>query len=461
MEKEKHKTGKEKSLEYSIKDGTAFSVMTGFGEQYLSPLAIELGATNTQIGLLASVPQFIGSVIQLCTSKAARHFRSRRTMITFFVFLQALTWIPLAIIPVLDSTQDITLLIVFVTLYYSFGQFVAPVWNSLIGDLVDANARGRFFGMRNKITGATAFISLVAAGSILSALPKNELLQGFSLIFIIALAARIISWHYLGKTGDPPARPGRIEEFSFIGYLSRLRKTNYGKFALYYGFMNFSVNVAAPFFAVYMLRDLRMSYIEYTLITAAAALTSFLAMTYWGNLADRFGNKRILGLCGISLTIVPLFWLFSSDVSYLIAAQIVSGFVWAGFNLSSSNFVYDNVRPQNRTRVFSYHNVLSGTSIFLGAMAGSLLALSINTPWVFHSNLQVLFLISGIMRAATSLYFLPMIREMRYVEPISQRDFFLKYNGTGPFIGLTYRTVTGLHHSFRRIRGKKNREGIY
>jgi MFS family permease len=280
-------------------------------------------------------------------------------------------------------------------------------------------------------------------------------LQGFAIIFAVAFIARLVSWYYLGRMDDPPARPGKAEEFSFTAYLKRLRKTNYGKFALYYGFMNFSVNVAAPFFAVYMLRDLRMSYIEYTLVTAAAALASFLAMTYWGNLADRFGNRQILWFSGISLALVPILWLFSSDIIYLILAQVVSGFVWAGFNLSSSNFIYDNVKPANRTRVFSYHNVLSGSSIFLGAMLGSLLALSINTPWIFFSNLQVLFLVSGIMRAATSLYFLPLIREMRYVEPISQRDFFLKYSGTGPVIGMTFRTVTGLQNSFTKMRKKK------
>jgi MFS family permease len=237
---------------------------------------------------------------------------------------------------------------------------------------------------------------------------------------------------------------GAEEEFSFIQYLRRLRETNYGRFALYFSLMNFSVYIAAPFFAVYMLRDLHMGYFEYTVVTAAAAFMTFLPMTYWGRLADRFGNKRILSFSGMLLPAIPIMWLFSSDTVYLILIQIFSGFVWAGFNLSSINLVYDNVKPENRTKVFAYHNVLNGSSIFLGSMIGSALAFALATPGIFLSALQTLFIVSGILRLIMSLLFLPRIKEKRSVEEISERDFFLKYNGTGPIIGLTYRAVTGL-----------------
>jgi MFS family permease len=294
------------------------------------------------------------------------------------------------------------------------------------------------------ITGAVAFISLFTAGIFLGFFPRSIVLYGFTIIFLIAFTARLVSWHYLTKTADPPLTLDKTEEFSFIQYLKKLWSTNYGKFALYVGAMNFSVNIAGPFFTVYMLRDLHLSYVNYTIITAAAALTSFLAMNYWGEIADRFGNKSVLNTCGLLLTIVPLFWLFSKNVAYLVFAQVISGFVWAGFNLSTANFIFDNVKPIKRTRVFSYHNALNGTAVFLGAILGGLLARIITFKWVFYSNLQILFLISGLMRLATSSFFLSRIREVREVEYITPKDFFLKYSGTGPMLGLTYRTITGL-----------------
>ena len=441
---------KRRSLDCSMKDGAAFSVMTGFGEQYFSPLAVELGASNMEIGLLASVPQFIGSIVQLYTTKLAAHFRSRRRTITNFVLFQALTWIPLALTPVVGFMHSIPLLILLVTLYFSSGLFVAPVWSSLMGDLVDENIRGRFFGKRNMITGAVAFASLFTAGFILSMFPKENVLMGFGIIFSVAFLARLASWRYLKMMDDPPNIPDKTEEFSFIEYLRKLKHTNYGKFALYVGFMNFAVSVSGPFFTVYMLRDLDLPYMEYTILTASAALMSFLAMTYWGSICDRCGNKRVLGICGILVVIVPLLWLPTQNFIFLIFAQIVSGFAWAGFNLSSGNFMFDNVRPMKRTRVFSYHNVLVGTAIFFGAITGGLLAKTISTPWIFHSNLQVIFLISGLLRGIISLVFLQRIEEVRDVENMTTKDLFLKYSGTEPVVGLTYRTITGLHKKIRR-----------
>jgi len=455
MEKNALANGRQKSLEYSVKDGAAFSIMTGFGEQYFTPLAIELGASNLWIGLLASLPPFIASLPQLFTSRVTAHLKSRRKLILIAVMLQVLTWVPLAALPLLGEANAVPLLIILVSFYYMFGQFANPTWNSLMGDLVNEETRGRFFGMRNKITGAVAFVSIFIAGYILSLFSKDAVLPGFSMIFLVALIARLASWRYLSLMEDPPMREDGAEAFSFTQYLRRLSKTNYGRFALYYSLMNFSVYVAAPFFAVYMLKDLHFTYFEYTVATAAMSLTSFLSMSYWGNLADRFGNKKILSLCGTSLAVVPLLWLFSMDVLSVILIQILAGIVWSGFTLSALNIVYDNVKPHNRERVFAYHNILAASSIFLGAMAGACLSAEITDHWIFYSSLQIIFLISAILRLMTSVLFLPGIKERRIVEPISERDFFIKYSGTGPAIGLSYRAVTGLHRSIKKI-GKKD-----
>jgi len=146
--------------------------------------------------------------------------------------------------------------------------------------------------MRNMITGAAAFVSIFIAGFVLSLFPRDNVLQGFTLIFMVAFVARLISWYYLFRMDDP--QMGKLEEerFSFVQYLRRLRRTNYGRFAIYYAFMNFAVYIASPFFAVYMLRDLHFTYPEYTLATAAMSLTTFLAMTYWGTLQTGSETKR-------------------------------------------------------------------------------------------------------------------------------------------------------------------------
>ena len=64
-----------KSLQHSLRDAVAYSVMTGSGETYLSAFAVFLKATTAQIGLLASLPPLIGSFAQLLSAWLGRRTR--------------------------------------------------------------------------------------------------------------------------------------------------------------------------------------------------------------------------------------------------------------------------------------------------------------------------------------------------------------------------------------------------
>jgi len=58
----------DRSLRHSLKDAAAFATMTGVGETYLSAFALFLKATTPQIGLLASLPPMLASLVQLLSA---------------------------------------------------------------------------------------------------------------------------------------------------------------------------------------------------------------------------------------------------------------------------------------------------------------------------------------------------------------------------------------------------------
>ena len=62
----------DRSLHHSVKDGVAYSVMTGAGETYFSAFAVLLKATPGQISLLAALPQLTASVAQLVSAWLGR-----------------------------------------------------------------------------------------------------------------------------------------------------------------------------------------------------------------------------------------------------------------------------------------------------------------------------------------------------------------------------------------------------
>ena len=90
---------KQNSLKRSIKEGSFHSIMAGFGENYISPFAIALNATNPQIALLVSVPLLLASLFQLVAAKVIDLYKKRKNIILWVALIQSLIWLPLFLIP--------------------------------------------------------------------------------------------------------------------------------------------------------------------------------------------------------------------------------------------------------------------------------------------------------------------------------------------------------------------------
>ena len=71
---------------------------------------------------------------------------------------------------------------------------------------------------------------------------------------------------------------------------------------------------------------------------------------------------------------IPILWLFSADFYYLVIVQALTGLVWAGFNLSAANFLFDAVSPPKRARCVAYQALVNATFVFAGSLLGGIVA---------------------------------------------------------------------------------------
>ena len=431
----------QKSLRYSIFDGAFSAAMIGFGESFFVPFALFLKATSIQIGVLSSLPQALGSLLQLFSGRLISFFGSRKRLVALAALLQGLMYIPVALV-FFFGTFRVYHLILFICLYWIFGMILSPAWNSWMGDLTAERQRGAYFGRRSKITGTATFVAFLAAGYILQKSANGTSTQygGFIIIFFLACVSRIVSSLYLWKQHEPEFIERRKPRIGggLLTFIRNARSGNYGLFALYLGLMNFSVYMAAPFFIPYMLNDLHLSYLTFTIVNAAAIIVKIFSIPVWGKAADRFGAKRVLSLTGFLMPLVPLLWLFSGDVLYLILIQFYSGFIWGGFEISSFNFIFDTTTPQSRATDVAYYNAINGIALVTGALAGSLIA---RYNAVFWSKYLLIFGMSGLLRYMASAFFIPRIREVREVEMIPYSRLFLKVISNMPTMGLVYQLI--------------------
>jgi MFS family permease len=401
-----------RSLKLSTLDGIAFSAMAGLTQNYITPFALALKATTTQIGFLASVPNLTMALSQLAAPNLSEKAGSRKGLILPVVFTHALLWLPILLIPYLFPESKVWWLILLFTLSAVFGSLANPAWGSMMADLVPMKLRGRYFSFRGRIMGFVTLTFSFIGGAILQVFTNNGFL-GFTVIFGGAILFRLLSSYFLSRMYEPNLSSSGEKKRSLLDIVRHMGSSNLGKFTIYVACISFATNLASPFFTVYQLRDLDFSYLNYITLVSSNAIANLVFQPFWGRRADRFGNIRIVKTTSYLMPFVPLLWLVSSNLYYLIIAEVYSGFVWSGFTLATTNFVYDAADPNNRTKHIAVYNAVNGVTTCIGALIGGFLAPHL--PAIFGYNLRTLFTISGVMRGTVVLLLLRLITEVRNV----------------------------------------------
>jgi len=453
------------TLNASVRDAIWFSVMLGAGESYFGAFGVYLGGSPYQIGVLATLPMLLGAFSQLLGVALMSRFPSRRTLIVSMVRLQSLVWIPLAILVfAVPEGFRVNLLIALVGIYFILGNVAAPVWNSLIGDLVPAEGRGEFFGLRNRKSGYIVVLSLVLGGVLLEGSERIGAAEfAFAAIFLVSGFARFRSALWLSRHDDPPFVSRAEDHFSLLKFLRNSFRSNFARFVYAYGAVNFAVFLAGPYFLMYMLQDLGWSFGQLMFAIACQLIVQFAVMQNWGGICDLVGNKRVLSVCGLGLTIIPFLWLVSSNFYFILLVQAYSGLVWAGFNLSAFNFLFDAVTPPKRARCTAYMNLINGIFVFLGAVVGAwvleLLLVGphqISTLSGTESNYLMIFLISGIVRLFAVMLIVRSFQDVRLVGSLSTREMFFRAANVRAFSGFRFEVLSGW--SRRKQEDKKRSE---
>lgn len=427
-----------------LRDAALQAVTQGGGENYFSAFALLLQASPFQIAILSSLPQTLGILFQLLSVKILPYLSNARRLILVGGIGQALCWIPLCALPLLFAQHGAWWLILCIVLYAALGNLTVPAWNSLLIGLVEPHSRGTYFARRFQMTSLTSFLALGAAGVILNIGEQWGFhWSGFVLIFSAAAVTRALATRCQLATAECvtasiPEAPGGFRHF-----LLRAATPDLRRFLLFSSLMHFSVSIAGPFFVLYMLQDLRLSYLQYAGWMASGVLAQFLTLQPWGQLSDTYGNKAILRVTGFSIPLLPLLYLVSDAYPFLLMVNFFGGATWAGLSLGLQNYVFDSVRPEERTRGVAVANAANASGWFLGAMVGSWLATvvpsQIQVLWITMqpaSNLPFLFAISGLLRLLVSLSLLESFHEPRSASVPERRPIVWELPLLKPLIGL-------------------------
>lgn len=419
-----------RALVYSVKDGVLWSLMFGLSENYLTPLAVIFGAQAIHTSLIQGMGQLGVAVSQLAGASYLQRHPTRKILTLVGNAVHALSW--LVVFFGAYFLKSPWIILIAYAIGTAVSNFAGPGWNSWMNDLVPSKIRGAYWGKRNNIMGIAQFAAILGSGLALQfAQPHGFSLPVFALMFCLAFVFRLSSIYYLNATYEPPMEcPPEAERMHFLPFLRDLGQNPFGRFVIFSVLTTLVVNLMVPLVSIHLLKGLGLNYIEYTLVTMASMVMNFLAMSYWGPLGDRFGSYRVITVTAALLPFIAIAWAFVRPTPALIVLQLFSGFVWAGFNLSTSTYIFDSVSRAHTAKSIAYFQFLNSFAAFLGSLAGG--GLSLLTPHIavgfFHGQrLELVFLLSGLLRGLVAALLLKNFSEVRKVESAPPLRYFYIY----------------------------------
>jgi hypothetical protein len=379
---------------------------------YQSPSIIATGANAGTVSLAATLVNLALAVICMKAPSLIEKAGLGKRGAIILEFMNFCTWIPLALAFLLGYKGITPVLIAFLWFVNIMpGMLLSIQRDNWITNIVPKETIGRYLGQRMAIKSAFYLGGFCFIGYLLDEFQGSNLM-GFGFVCTIGVIVTFVDYlifTFMHEAHDQVAQPRKLEsgvgKFKLFEYISELKEKKLSTFVSFTSLFYVSVGLSSPLYAVYMLQDLNFTYLSYTVIIAVEFLARIVSVPFWGRMADKGGNIKVLGIVGRVIPLLPLLWLFSSNIIYLGLVQSVSGICWGAYDLCTQSYLYKVAPPQKKLRYIVYTRSL----MMLSSAAGGLLgAYAVNTMFpVFGSKLLSVFLLSGVFRAAIVMYMMP------------------------------------------------------
>jgi MFS family permease len=333
-------------LKLIIKDGLAAEAMaTLTGGAFLIALALKFGASNFQIGLIAAIPT-LANLAQLFAIYLVYFYANRRAITVYSSLLARCPLILISVLPFLFTAQvSLNILIFLLLIHYVFGAISGCSWTSWMKDLVPEGQLGTYFSHRSRLIQilsiSMSFVCAFALDFVKSHYPTYEL-STYSIMFFVGGAFGVLGIALLARTPEPKILAVKSNLLKL--FRNPLRNINFRNLLIFNAFWCFAINLAAPFFSVYLLKMLQLKLSYVIAFSILGQLTSILFIRVWGRYSDKYSNKSILKICAPVYLCCILAWTFTTmpkehlfSIPLLIIIYIFNGISTSGINLSLTN----------------------------------------------------------------------------------------------------------------------------
>ena len=380
-------------IRWSWLDGFFTTVSDNLYLGFIVLYALAYGASTSQLGLLAAIQNLLGAVSLFPGARAADAARHRKPLVTWTVGgFARIALLALALVPWMTQVPATAIwLIIALNGVRSFmSNFGNPAWTVLVGDLVPPRLRAQYFGNRNLMIMLAALLVAPLAGWLIKAgngwlgQPNLGYQAVFALAFMTGLAGTACFLLIPEPHRTSRARPA-------AGTTTGLWSVVAGNRAflglIVSGFVwNLALQVAAPFFNVYLVRHLGAGAGTVGLLAGVNTLFGLIGSAVFGRVMDRLGTLKTQALTGLLIPIIPTAWIWVTAPWQVGVLEAYAGLVWAGYNLANFALLLELTPASHRPQAVALYQTVVFASAVVGPLLGGWLADTFGFPVIFGAS---------------------------------------------------------------------------
>jgi MFS family permease len=382
---------------WSIKNGVYTTLILNISNNYFPLFAISvLGASNYEVGLISSLPQFIGMFAMVIGSIIMNRLQEKKMFTVYSFFLARLFLIAMALVVFIpDKMQSwvFILLVGFMNFPFSFANLS---WQAFIADLIPEDRRNGFFSNRNRVMTFVGMISTFFIGFFLEMFDKSDPLP-YQLLFLAAFICGIMEIFYLKKheeaVKEKPAKSEKKELFGFAVF----KHKPFLYFLICSLYFNFAWQMCWSLFSIFQIKYAGATGLWVSLFAVANSVGQVVSFKWWGRMADKYSHAKMLIFVSVGMGSAPFLTVLSTNLIYIVIVNVFAGLFVSGTVLLLFNQLLDSTEGQNRSQSISTYNILLALIAFAAPQFGVYL--------LEITNIYTAMYISSIMRAISGVFF--------------------------------------------------------
>lgn len=397
------------------------------GGAVMTAFALYMGADVFVIGLVTALP-LLAAILQLWTPQFVNMAGGRKAVSVLTLGSARWSLVPLTVLamgawfyPHLAPLW-LALFLVQLTVFSGLTAIGGTAWLSWATTVVPLEKRAIYFARRSTIVGVAGLVAALSIGFFLdwwtepfaNATGHRTNPGAYVVVFAIAALAGVLSTGQLKRTPDLKTKENAANRPSFKeSFLAAWRLVPLRKYLIFRSANLFAIGIVIPYYAVYMLKDLKLSFTELFFLQNVGALAGLVVFPLWGKLLGKYGCSPILYWTSWFKVVYVVLWAFvvPGNPFWPLLALHMTLAVDSGLNLAAGNLLMNLLPPGTRNvgyfSVFTaITSLVSAIGPFLaGILIGGLASVSLPVLGFGLGAIQLVFLLSAVLRMLSMLFY--------------------------------------------------------